>query len=546
MLVLAATALHAQDSAMPVPCTKNAPLLPRICDTLDAYAWQYFGLIPSLKDDGSASFEREPGGARLHVVTAQGDTSILLPEADVQLLAEYLDNYEEHTRGYEGGRAPVLDNLEQLRNARKYYPLYQRGILGLRTSGYSERGSVRICTKAGRSLEGALLFATDEALYLSLETEEWNASDGSMHLYRIDRKAILSIALKEHYSYGTGLLFAWLGSVAFVSAMISQSGADGNEYSEAQGLMVLMISLGTGIPLGMLGGILISQIPYEESLTDAQGGAQAASKEALLRHSQSFAHTPPPELRMLFSDSEKQRLTRNEYPGIPPSPQPRAEVTASMSADGAQSSPVRRPQLHVAAEYGINMYQNNNSAPRPNDADDKSWSNKARHVGIWLGLSLRYSYPVVMLNANGACIALRPQAGFGMNNVRAGLDVMFQFGNLLYPDGTAFLTAGLDVQRIHEEFGFFGRYAGPYSNPGNYFRYHDVLEQSTLRQLLFASVGIGWEYTSTMFELQYRYSLGKPLYTVGEAENYLIDPLSPPGNERNFPALLFRLSWKLL
>jgi hypothetical protein len=75
--------------------------------------------------------------------------------------------------------------------------------------------------------------------------------------------------------------------------------------------------------------------------------------------------------------------------------------------------------------------------------------------------------------------------------------------------------------------------------------YEDRWDQSSTLSRLFVPIGIGFDSEGRSFELQFRFALGKPLYTIGPYDESYTKRRSLPGEDRGFWAILFRMSWKL-
>ncbi|MBL0177256.1 MAG: hypothetical protein IPP94_18760 [Ignavibacteria bacterium] len=147
---------------------------------------------------------------------------------------------------------------------------------------------------------------------------------------------------------------------------------------------------------------------------------------------------------------------------------------------------------------------------------------------IWLGADVSVALPVFAFGDGGAGLSLLPHVGAGFFSVvRAGVDVAVHGNDALY------LMAGLEYQTFGRNFLKPGL--------GNW----DSIDRSTLLDNLSLSIGIGFEWTSTFLEFQWRTTLGTPLYSAGPTELWMEDPTTLPSRDRGFKTVLVRFGWKL-
>ncbi|MBL0177254.1 MAG: hypothetical protein IPP94_18750 [Ignavibacteria bacterium] len=98
----------------PPPCAKQDVIIPRLCDTLDAYAWRYYGFVPALQGVTGASLERTTDGVVLRASTRDGDTAIFLSVRQARLLADFIGDYERKMRFYDGDGTLSAENIRRL------------------------------------------------------------------------------------------------------------------------------------------------------------------------------------------------------------------------------------------------------------------------------------------------------------------------------------------------------------------------------------------------------------------------------------------------
>ncbi|MBL0176196.1 MAG: hypothetical protein IPP94_13160 [Ignavibacteria bacterium] len=147
----------------PPPCAKQDVIIPRLCDTLDAYAWRYYGFVPSLQGVTGASLERTTDGVVLRASTRDGDTAIFLSVRQARLLADFIGDYERKMRFYDGDGTLSAENIVRLGLPSSYVQLFERGLLTLRPSGF--RGALRVAVRdiTYHRTSGELLYASGEA-----------------------------------------------------------------------------------------------------------------------------------------------------------------------------------------------------------------------------------------------------------------------------------------------------------------------------------------------------------------------------------------------
>ncbi|MBL0177257.1 MAG: hypothetical protein IPP94_18765 [Ignavibacteria bacterium] len=492
----------------------------RICDTLDVYGWRYYHLVPALQGVTGASFARTADGAVLRVSTERGDTAIALSGNELRLLVRYIGAYERAMRLYDGDSAHTPENFVRLGHASTVRPLFDRGLLGLRASGYRSPERVTATTIFGDVTTGPLFFSSSEAVYLGVQNDEWDAVDTSGFIVRLRMDQLSDIRPEEGSRFVGGFFTGWLASAAILSMYApfevgSHNG--GEEFTD--GGEAAFTGLLMGLPFGVAAGAIAAIIPSPEYPEEADSSITFRGLSPALRAMQAFRSFPPPELRALMSGSERRQLDSIaamqltatgglERDGIAAEEQSPGQET-SRAANGCR--------VQLALNYGMHLYQARNT-----DIPDDG-----RHARNWLGADIAFILPLIAFSDNGAGVSLHPYAGGGWNTMRAGMDLALNTSSSFY------LTAGMEYQSITEnDFGHFN------------FYFNDVLEQTTLRDHLFATIGAGLRWTSTFLEVRMCFGLGTPLYTTGPQVLDPWWPRSPMPNIRGFNTFLIRLGWE--
>ena len=498
--------------------------LPRICDTLDAYGWRYYHLVPALQGVTGASFARTADGAVLRASTERGDTAIALSGNELRLLARYIEKYERAMQLYDGDSAHTPENYVRLGHASTFRPLFDRGLLGLRASGYRSQERVTATTIFGDVTTGTLFFSNSEAVYLGVQNDEWDAVDTSGFIVRLRLDQLSGVRPEEGSRFVGGFFTGWLASAAFLSiyAPITDVGHHIGGQGFTGGTEAALVGLVMGLPFGVAGGAIAAIIPSPEYPEEADSSITFRGLSPGLRAMQAFGSLPPPELRTLMSGSERRQLDSIAALQLTDAGGPERGGLAAWEQTPGQETPRASNgfRVQLALNYGMHLYQSRNA-----DVDSDG-----RHARNWLGADIAFVIPVIAFSDDGAGVSLHPHAGAGWNTARAGMDLAINTSSSFS------VMAGMVYQSITEnEFGFFN------------FHYNDVLEQTTLRDHLFATVGVGFHWTSTFLEVQMLFGLGTPLYTVGPKtlpfDSYTRIPSDVP-NIRGFNTFLIRLGWE--
>jgi hypothetical protein len=185
------------------------------------------------------------------------------------------------------------------------------------------------------------------------------------------------------------------------------------------------------------------------------------------------------------------------------------ESIDSASASRAEAAPaglIPPFGIEIAANYGWNFY---------NDLGQG-----ARDIGIWLGAEVAMPFRVLRFGDGSTGMSLRPHVAYATSNVRVGIDL------LMHATPRWALMTGLDIEPISEEMGSYG-----------FFQYWDGIDQGAFRDMLFVPAGLQYRWDCVSFEVQYRFSLGKPLYT----DSWYALPVI----HRRLGAMLFRIAWRV-
>jgi hypothetical protein len=496
------------------PCSKRDAVIPRVCDTLDAQAWRYFGLVPAWGTVSRATFARNADGVLLVAETERGPMSRLLSEGDAALLADYLAEFESHVRGYEGGSMPVRENLVHLRDAEDFLPLYNSGLLGLHRIGYGETTSVDALVTGGSQFRGTLLYASDRAVYLWTVEQDVLPFKHRGAVQRIPSKALVSLSHRRNGSFGQGFLYgAGAGLVLFSTALSGFENAhnSGTDYGGVS--MGVLVGSVLAVAPGLVGGLITSMDGPPMRLATNPNDGEAGME---LRALQAFPFDPPPEILALADPDERRWIDSvgSNRAAFAPSRGTDPSQRTAEERLGLPPRPASAVGVEFAVNYGWNFYHNGVESGR--------WSS------VWYGFELGVPIRLFVPTADRMGLTLRPHIAAGTNNSRIGVDLLWHTMHRFH------LLTGIDYQLMNE--GDMGHYRWGYS---------DVWDQSTTLSRLFVPVGLGFDSEGGSFEIQYRIALGKPLYSVGPSSQWYTNPDTLPGDDRGFPAILFRMSWKL-
>jgi hypothetical protein len=497
----------------------GGPVIPRVRDTLDAYAWKYFGLVPAWKGVTSARFERTEKGFLLHARTSTGDSTRFLSFSKAGLLSAFLCNYEEIMRGYTGsaandaGKAAKGTSIET-----GYLPLINDGLVGLRNTGYRETRPITTLSWHGERRRGILLYALDSTLVLR-SGDAFDCADISRNLCRIHLRDVSSVELHTDGDFSPAYWYGAMLGFAFITTALTGG-------SDAHGSTVDRVDPGSASLVGVLSGLLIGvpvgvlQLPFGSSvrMDIRPGEASMARLTDTLSALRAYAAFPPPEVRSLFPLSDSSRFESDT---------PRALTFAFDTVAWSQAMRAAalswRPRIFVALDWGLHFY---------NALWKSEWGPKSGLNGAWTGFSLNAVLPV--FNPEAVDVAVRPHAGYGFtsgevntNSVRAGIDIT------IAPFPWMYILGGIDYHTCGERFSFHYLYG-----------FNHSIDQSRFIDGLFIPLGVGYEWHSGYFEVQYRIGLGTPLHT--EPPPYSIYEIRfPPSEDRPWRSLLLTYAWRL-
>jgi hypothetical protein len=502
----------------PALCGKTECVIPRICDTLDGYAWRYFNFVPEWRGVTHATFERDGISIVLRASTANGDSTRRLSLQDGAMLAAYLETYEQRIRHYGGGNAPTHAQFAELTDTFAYRSLFDDGVLGVPLIGSGDGAEVSVVTAGGNRLRGRLLFASTAAVYLWGASADWSAADSSEVLLRIPVNGITRI-VREYpgnflsgFGYGAGVSFPLLAVLLTSMSTFSNSG---RHY---MGTAALPSALALSLVGGVVGGSITSS-PHADVLSAGHQGLPDLVMVTKMRAAEAFSIAPP-ELRSMADAAERRWMDETAFAWY------EAGVAGRKTApDSIVTAAKGRQQRIVTFEFafnaGFNFYLSDWSDPNIDRSNEDS-----RTFSAWIGLDVAARIHVLRVGERGVAFSIRPHAGFGTNCSRLGVDMLFHAPVAFY------LLAGIDYQHIHEALGVYRWDA------------EDTIDQPRTLDNLFFPFGIGCQWGGTFIEAQLRLALGRPLhieYTPG-----LYWPVgTPPDHFRGFTALLVRFGWTL-
>ncbi|MBL0176197.1 MAG: hypothetical protein IPP94_13165 [Ignavibacteria bacterium] len=189
------------------------------------------------------------------------------------------------------------------------------------------------------------------------------------------------------------------------------------------GPLAILAGAAAGLPVGLLGGMFaeLSGPRYTEKSSGNGGSPHAMSAEfrSALDSVRAFAHAPPPELRALFTASERRAVDSLDF-----SPATVMAVsTRNARLDAARDSMVearqrvRSASLRFALNWGMNFYRVVYTSRTNLGNPYRGGSNESN---IWLGADVSVALPVFAFGDGGAGLSLLPHVGAGFFSVVRG------------------------------------------------------------------------------------------------------------------------------
>ncbi len=439
---------------------------PRIRDTLDDFAWNYFGLFPDIQGVKTATVDNAGVFTMINVETAVSDTAIRLDPGDSNLLSLWIENYEAILDALiRSGDSPDLPILAISDQTTDFSSLLKKRMIRRPTPAPDGHGKVTILTKSGK-VDGVLLFISDSTIYLRASNTKSGLKD---YIRVININEVMGVHFAETGSFYKGFLIGFLAGTAIISTVISDSPFShnsGTDYNDAS--ICILSSAVLALPIGLFSGC-VTWLAGSNRYDFARADMPAAIP--LLRGWCRFPSAPP--IEFLPSMTPQDRIKTEELRS--------RKATAIVVSTGASSATDAdkscfHGRMTLRLDYGINLYMAG-----------------SRNNGLWTGASAAVAFPLLYHDGGMPAIALSPRIGGGIDYLLAGIDLGVRISNQLE------IFTCFQWQRFVEKFGSFGWHWGEH------------LENGTLQNNLFAGGGILFLLDRWLLEFRLAHCLGSPV-----------------------------------
>jgi hypothetical protein len=523
-------------TVLPCAAQQGGRVLPRVRDTLDAYSWRYFGLVPEWKNVRRATLTPAENGVLLRAWSDGGEYTRELTWRQARLLSNFVAQYESIMRE-DDPAAERRGSLEEMLTPIQtgFLPLFRDGIAGLRRSGISEGRVVTTSSWNGETATGLLLYVLDSTLVLGTGEDFPNDSIGN-RLLLVNLSRQRTVAVQGPMGFLPAFLYGGMLGFAYISVS-----TPGGTFGGGNPNNFTYFDPSQGIAFGIYGGALLglpiaaacSSLPAKRALDLRPETRAAEGVDSVLCAGRMFASLPPPEIRALFSAPEQMRIDRNS----PCRPVYSFDSAAWTAAEAGAASRIRKPRVSLGIDWGFHFYGSRWKA---------EWGYNPQSA-VWAGLNLSLELPLDAIVTLPLNVSLRPHAGIGLTNAGMHQDYWAEYTNV---DSRSFnfragvdikagvlpgisVFTGADYQSMHERFEYHSTYS-----------FNNELRPTSFVDHLFVPIGVCLDWTSSSLDVQFRIGLGISLHT--EPPPHAIYELRfPPSQDRGWDAVLVTYSRKL-
>lgn len=174
-----------------------------------------------------------------------------------------------------------------------------------------------------------------------------------------------------------------------------------------------------------------------------------------------------------------------------------------------------------ALDFGVNIYETEPRTPL-NEYPSGEWIGVSANVKHSLGEPGTFGERFAIRSNLGA--GIQEHIGSGLLYLRGSIECLMRFNNTLY------LFTGLDCHYLFQNASWES------------YGFKTVLNTSRFVDNLFLPVGLGLEFSKTFFEIQYRFSLGKPIRVLDRSAGSDAESVH---DERGYRSFGLTWGWKL-
>ncbi len=376
----------------PAQTTKpsTAPCLPRVGNTIDRSACDYFRLFPGIPDFDHAIVTCESPGTTDIRITRNGkqDTTILLDRKLTQQLTWHLDQFEKAQLEWKDGYAETMTKLKQ--------SILDAGIIGPGAATIVEPSSVTLRLQGDRTFKGSILVCRDNYLIVADDFDEAiaNRFSSCRVIFKNEIIGLASRGMDTVSSFLPVFRSAAFAGFAVVTTFLGNLSGGGNwgwDFSEKGGLLY------AGAAMGLFSGSLAAGTAALLSSPPSVSDTLSLPDEDEIWHRVPIAIPGmlPPELHALLSDAVAQR--KSETHAVPATEHRNSEPLAAKQLRPVNGVNETATQFFYAWTYGWNFYRL-----------------ASRDVGVWVGGELGSENNLLSTSSGRHVLDLNMSFGLGI------------------------------------------------------------------------------------------------------------------------------------
>ncbi len=446
----------------------QGPLGPRVGSVIDSTERVYFNLFPDVDDFVSAYLIAENDSVAVTIIAEdQPDQVVRLTPRDAGFLRWYFDNFEAIAHREKGSAsAAMIATATDLNMLRSLSPLLDIGVFDpVSRRTMSEASHARITLLDSSSVSGPVLWNDTAAIALWTRDGPFFAIDLNERLRIIPVDSIMELNTKVPIGFSRAFsgVFPLLGAITYKliggvtfntlkhedAIMVAAAGLYAILYSAIPAALIALIGRGIPVPHTFEAGMDIDDV--RDALE------RLATREF-------FVDGLPLELRYAIRDFRLTHAMREPRPLVS-TPVPSTKRKSSIAG------------TWIGGEMVVSLF-----------------GARTQPYGTGIGISTAYDYPLLRLAETDWELGLRPRAAAGLTYLSGEVVTTLQLNSPFYLcGGLTWLWTDGPEDEVQDSEGH-----GPTYEHTNTLHLDSFWQQTSL------TIGIGYGFSNSFIELQYR------------------------------------------